>query len=318
MANDTPADTGRALRDALSAFATGVTIITARDGQGEPIGMTASSFNSVSMEPPLILWSVTKTAWSGEAFRAAEHFAVHVLASDQSALSNTFARPGEDKFGQVEVTDNAHGVPVLADTAARFDCRQWAVYEGGDHWIIVGEVVHFERQKREGLVFCNGGYATSTPIRPPRRPDADTDAISDAESEIDSLLFYQISRSYRQMARQVHAAVLECGLTLPEWRILASLEQGTWRSLSDLSGRTFVEPHALPDMLASLAGDGLCALDGDGESQRATGTARGEARVAHLLSMSRSIEKTALAGTDEHDRATLDRLLKQMLANTDS
>ena len=84
------------------------------------------------------------------------------------------------------------------------------------------------------------------------------------------------------------------------------------------SGRTFVEPHALPDMLASLAGDGLCTLDGNGESQRATGTARGEARVAHLLSMSRSIEKTALAGTDDHERATLDRLLKQMVANTDS
>ncbi|MEM9603203.1 MAG: flavin reductase [Pseudomonadota bacterium] len=315
MANDTSADTGRALRDALSAFATGVTIITARDGQGEPIGMTASSFNSVSMEPPLVLWSVTKTAWSGDAFRAADHFAVHVLASDQSGLSNTFARPGEDKFGQVRVTDNAHGVPVLADTAARFDCRQWAVYEGGDHWIIVGEVLHFERQKREGLVFCNGGYATSTPIRPPRSPDVD--AVSDAEGEIDSLLFYQISRSYRQMARQVHAAVLECGLTLPEWRILASLEQGTWRTLGDLSGRTFVEPHALPDMLASLAADNLCALDGSGRTLRATGTPQGESRVAHLVSMSKSLEKTALEGTDEHDRSTLDRLLRKVVVNTD-
>lgn len=310
--NDTAA---RDLRDTLSAFATGVTIVTARDSAGEPIGMTASSFNSVSIDPPLVLWSVTKTAWSGESFRHAKHFAVHILASDQSALSNTFARPGEQKFATVTTSDNANGVPILPNVAARFDCKQWAVYEGGDHWILVGEVLHFERQKREGLVFCNGGYATATPIRPPTQSRGES--VSQAEGEIDKLLFYQISRSYRQMARQVHAAVVECGLSLPEWRILASLEQGTSRSMAELSARTFVEPGALPDMLASLASDELCIVEGQGAEQRAYGTCKGAERVAHLISMSKAIERTALDGASDEERAILDKLLKGIVANTD-
>ncbi len=314
MAHDDKAAQARALRDALSAFATGVTIITTRGADGEPLGMTASSFNSVSMDPPLILWSVTKTAWSGPAFRDAPHFAVHVLASDQSGLSNTFARPGEDKFSGVDTADNANGVPTLPDAAARFDCRNWAVYEGGDHWIIVGEVLHFERQKREGLVFCNGGYATANPIRP---PSTAADEPS-GESDVDNMLFYQLSRSYRQMAQQVHAAVIECGLTLPEWRILASLDPSSSRDLPDLAARTFVEPHALPDMLQSLAADDLCSVAVDGDRMTASGTEKGAARVAHLLSMSTALEKTALAGTSDAERDILYTQLKRIIANTNT
>ena len=119
----------RLFRSALSKFATGVTIVTAPDKSGEPVGMTANSFNSVSMDPPLILWSVTKTANSAPVFKNAPRFAVHILSADQSDLSNKFARSSENKFDNTEFSLDDQKVPVLAGATARFDCKQWAIYD---------------------------------------------------------------------------------------------------------------------------------------------------------------------------------------------
>lgn len=159
--------TSRQLRDGFSRFATGVTIVTARDHEGEPVGMTASSFNTVSLEPPLILWCPAKKALSGPAFRDAEHFAVHVLAQDQDDLSSHFARSGTDKFDAFEAgsqwQEDRNHVPVLEDCMVRFDCERWAVHEGGDHWIVVGRVLGIcegsKGMNGEGLIFRQGRYA---------------------------------------------------------------------------------------------------------------------------------------------------------------
>ncbi|WP_198008676.1 flavin reductase family protein [Ahrensia sp. R2A130] len=158
--------TDREFRDALSTFGTGVTIVTARDGDGAPVGMTASSFSSVSMNPPLVLWSAAKKALSGEAFRDAQHFAVHVLHTEQSDLSNRFAKTGTDKFSGLDWNGDANSVPELPDVLARFECSQYAVYEGGDHWIIVGEVTSFEHMSGKGLLHVAGGYASARTLRP--------------------------------------------------------------------------------------------------------------------------------------------------------
>ncbi|MEL7229963.1 MAG: flavin reductase family protein [Pseudomonadota bacterium] len=156
--------TSRQLRDGFSRFATGVTIVTASGAHGEPVGMTASSFNTVSLEPPLILWCPSKSALSGPAFRDAPYFAVHVLAADQGPLSSRFATKGTDKFEGLENwRQDEHGVPHLQDCMVRFDCRQWAAHEGGDHWIVVGEVMAIAEGAKgmggEGLVFRQGRYA---------------------------------------------------------------------------------------------------------------------------------------------------------------
>jgi len=116
----------RQLRDALASFATGVTVVTAVAPDGEPRGMTASSFNSVSMDPPLILWSVTKSSRSAEVFSTARHFNVHVLSADQVQLSNHFASSGVDKFKNIVYQHDENNVPVLAESAALFHCRQIA------------------------------------------------------------------------------------------------------------------------------------------------------------------------------------------------
>jgi 3-hydroxy-9,10-secoandrosta-1,3,5(10)-triene-9,17-dione monooxygenase reductase component len=114
-------------RQALGAFATGVTIVTTRDESGQDVGLTANSFNSVSLNPPLVLWSLSRAARSHPAFARCEFFAVHILAVDQEALSTRFATTGADKFQGLDIARGAGGVPLLGSCAARFVCRTKAV-----------------------------------------------------------------------------------------------------------------------------------------------------------------------------------------------
>ncbi len=162
MANRAKIDS-RQFRNALGNFATGVTVITAKDLNGGYVGTTASSFNSVSLEPPMILWSIDKSARSLQAYREAEFFAVNVLAEDQLQLSNHFAGQMDDKFSAIDYEVSEHGNPLLAGSVASFDCRTAHIYEGGDHYIIVGEVVRFEADHgKPALLFHRGVYAAVT------------------------------------------------------------------------------------------------------------------------------------------------------------
>ncbi|TRX54987.1 flavin reductase family protein [Thalassomonas sp. M1454] len=146
-------------RNALGKFPTGVTIVTTKFGD-ELIGMTISSFNSVSLDPPLILWSIDKGARSLPAFKEASNFAVHVLCEDQQEVSNLFARQGADKFANVELETGIGDVPMLKEYSARFQCQVEHQYEGGDHVIIVGRVLDFDAHDcKDPLVFHSGRYA---------------------------------------------------------------------------------------------------------------------------------------------------------------
>jgi 3-hydroxy-9,10-secoandrosta-1,3,5(10)-triene-9,17-dione monooxygenase reductase component len=145
-------------RKALGSFPTGVTIISARNSEGRPFGVTCSSFNSVSLDPPLVLWSLAKNSYSRAAFEATPNWAVNLLSSDQETLSNKFARAGNDKFADVETDVGIAGVPLLTGCCARFQCATEFVYEGGDHIILVGRVLAFDRSDRLPLVFHSGQY----------------------------------------------------------------------------------------------------------------------------------------------------------------
>lgn len=147
-----------AFRDALGTFVTGVTIVTARDEQGRPFGLTANSFNSVSLDPPMVLWSLSLQSRTLPVFRDAENWAVHVLAADQQDMSDRFAQPGEDKFAGLTATDGPEGAPLIEGCAARFGCRARFEYEGGDHAIFLGEVVDFDRREAEPLIYHGGRY----------------------------------------------------------------------------------------------------------------------------------------------------------------
>lgn len=147
----------RELRDALGRFATGVTIITTMAADG-PLGMTANSFASVSLDPPLVLWSPARKSRRFPAFEAASHFAVHVLSDAQRPLAERFAAQGADPFDGLDYVRGAGDAPLLPDCEARFECRHAAGYDGGDHLIVVGEVLRLEISDRPPLVFFRGGF----------------------------------------------------------------------------------------------------------------------------------------------------------------
>lgn len=148
---------GRALRDAFGLFATGVTIVTACGPEG-CAAITANSFSSVSMDPPLVLWSPARSSSRFDLFAGAEHYAIHVLAAEQQELAWTVAKNGAALIG-TPLEPNAEGVPVLEHCLARFDCRRHAVHEAGDHAIVVGEVLRATMQQGDPLAFFGGRVA---------------------------------------------------------------------------------------------------------------------------------------------------------------
>lgn len=149
----------RTLRDALGCFATGVTILTARDSAGQPVGLTANSFTSVSLDPPLLLACIGKSSASSEVFQAAGRFAVNVLHIGQQPASIRFSRRGEDRFGATPWEPGLHDTPVLTGSLATFECARHAVHEGGDHIILIGQVerARFE-PRRDPLLYFRGKY----------------------------------------------------------------------------------------------------------------------------------------------------------------
>jgi flavin reductase (DIM6/NTAB) family NADH-FMN oxidoreductase RutF len=152
-------------RAALAMFATGVTIVTARGVDGAPIGLTANSFNSVSIEPPLVLWSLSRQAGSMPGFARGSHYAINILAADQLALAERFASKALDRFDGVACSIGAGGAPLIDGAAATFECFNRSRYEEGDHVIFVGEVERCAR--REGaqpLIFHGGKYFTELPL----------------------------------------------------------------------------------------------------------------------------------------------------------
>jgi len=157
MATVTAFDT-RDLRRALGTYATGVTIITTRDGEGRLYGLTANSFASVSLDPPLVLWSLSRAAGSYPAFRDATHFGVNVLGGEHREHSLRFAHPHPDKFAGIGYALGEHGVPLIDGAAAHFECAIETRYEGGDHVIVVGRVLRYDYTVKPTLLFCHGKY----------------------------------------------------------------------------------------------------------------------------------------------------------------
>jgi flavin reductase (DIM6/NTAB) family NADH-FMN oxidoreductase RutF len=160
-----PSFSSQEFRTALGMFATGVTIVTARTTEGLVIGLTANSFNSVSLDPPLVLWSLAQAAASLPVFRAGSHYAINVLANDQKLLAERFALRGADRWSGVSFTDGVGGAPLLAGAAATFECFNRSRYEEGDHVIFVGEVERCAwRKGASPLLFHGGRYYTEHPF----------------------------------------------------------------------------------------------------------------------------------------------------------
>jgi len=308
----TEAFNAREFRDALSSFATGVTVVTCLDANGEPVGATASSFNSVSMDPPLILWSITKTAYSADAFINAKYFVVNVLGAEQTDMSNKFARSGTDKFADVAVEEGIGGVPILPGTITCFECEAWATYDGGDHEIIVGQVKAMRSTAGSGLVFYRGAYATAEAI--PTLAPVETNDVSHF---IDNYLLYYLTRATHQMGDEFHQLVADDGLTTKEWRILACLYNQNSMTLSELAKRTMVDQTTLLELALDLQKHDMARVQQLDSGTRVTGTATGQQRVVHLIADGQKAEQSALDGLDADAAETLKLMLQRIIDNTD-
>lgn len=239
----------KAFRAALGAFATGVTVITTVGRNGEPVGLTANSFNSVSLDPPLVLWSLARKAFSLQDFVAARHWAVHILSAEQEAISNQFARAGQDKFAGVDVEVSAHGVPLLRHCAARFECTTTFQYEGGDHIIFVGEVKQFRKNDVPPLVFHAGKYALAALKEGEvsfSRPDC-----SETPSFRADMLGYMFGRARKNFLDSMRGHLEKYGLTDYEWRLLTIIL--TRKNLTASTFEKFNKDAALDTILRTLA-----------------------------------------------------------------
>lgn len=155
----TPLDP-RALRNAFGSFMTGVTVVTAHDKTGQPLGFTANSFTSVSLDPPLVLVCLANSSQNYDALVSADGFAVNILAESQIDISNTFARPTDDRFAGLAWSKGPFGSPIIAGVSAWFDCRLHRTVDAGDHVILIGQVEAFEDSSKPGLGYSRGAYFT--------------------------------------------------------------------------------------------------------------------------------------------------------------
>ena len=259
---ETAEERQRGFRNALSSFATGVTIATTKDAAGEPVGVTASSFNSVSLDPPLVLWSLAKKSHSFEAFSNSGHFAVHVLAATQEDLSNRFARSGQDKFGDLDWRDGLYGSPVLGEHAALFQCLTRNIYEGGDHVIIVGEVMEFEARNVSPLLFHGGCYAERR-----QRPGGNGPETVNIEAGhfSDGFLFYLLSRAYYQTSKPIRDMLEARGSSMTEYLAMALLSMEAPLGTIEMDERLAHTGHApTPDVVQGMIDKDLITGDETG------------------------------------------------------
>ncbi|SFD43398.1 NADH-FMN oxidoreductase RutF, flavin reductase (DIM6/NTAB) family [Lentibacillus persicus] len=149
----------RAFRNVVGNFSTGVTVITTKNEVGNPIGFTANSFTSLSLDPKLVLFNIDKNSSNYDVFMNTNYFAINVLASDQTGISKQFSTRGIDRFEGVAYFEDTSGSPILPETIAYLDCKVSTHYEGGDHIIVIGEVLSGEANpNKEPLIFFKGKY----------------------------------------------------------------------------------------------------------------------------------------------------------------
>ena len=300
----------RALRNALGAFATGVTIVTTRGTEAD-IGLTANSFSSVSLNPPMVLWSLAKTSGSIEAFRNAGHFAVHILAADQDALSARFATRGIDKFAGLTLERGPGDIPLLNGCSARFECRTAFQYEGGDHTIFVGEVVNLTHSERPPLVFHGGRYGMVI-----KKEAVAATPTSDPESSLSpDDLIYHVSRAFYQIRHDAQEERARRGWSDHEYSALVALGRQNDQTVADINAMSaFRGRNVTPEVIASLAKRGLVKVEEPiRNDSRVTLTPAGRQGLIEIIAILKAAEADALEGLDFSEVQLLKQLLQRIV-----
>ncbi|MEP1209527.1 MAG: p-hydroxyphenylacetate 3-hydroxylase reductase component [Rhizobiaceae bacterium] len=290
----------RAFRRALGNFATGVTIVTAQNPEGVKVGVTASSFNSLSIDPPLILWSSLKEARSCPIFESSSHFAVNVLASDQLQMSNHFARQQEDKFAEVEWQEGLGGAPVFPNCAARFQCETYDKVDGGDHWIFIGKVVAFDDFGRSPLCFHQGSYSLVF-----NHPDSSANGGEDSGglatgARTNNHIFFMMLRAVRAYQASYRPKLEALGIRLIESRCLLMLQDQPGQDAESLVIHANAPITEVQEGLDNLTEQGLITNSGSGFALSAAGQEKAgqiwDIADAHAIEVFKDVDDGTVAG----------------------
>jgi 3-hydroxy-9,10-secoandrosta-1,3,5(10)-triene-9,17-dione monooxygenase reductase component len=304
----------QAFRQALGSFTTGVTIITTTAPDGTPIGLTANSFNSVSLDPPMVLWSLAKTSLSVEAFNKAEHWNVHVLSQEQQDLSNTFASKGQDKFQGTSLEEGISSAPLISDCSARFQCRNMVTHDGGDHLIFIGEVLDFDQQALPPLVFQQGQYAMTA-----RKPWEEINLSSEPKapqcSYNEDLLGYLLGRAHFQMLYRMRKVFDEQALDDSHFFALSVMNIQQQLTLEQLNTHLDYTGHTISktDIEFLESQDFITKLDNDSYQL----TASGREASLHHIAQAKAIEEDLIAELGAGDVMALKLMLKRLINKTD-
>lgn len=298
-----------AFRRCLSQFSTGVAVIATRLGD-KITAMTSNSFSSVSLDPPLILWSIKRDSQSLPIFEAASHFTVNILAHDQVALSQNFARSGPDKFNGVSWTPGIEGVPLIDGAVATFECQNRQILDGGDHVILIGLVERYCRFDRQPLLFAQGRYAMVTDYV---SKEAVVQAPGDAGglSASDRLTTSFFLRAYKSMADVFERARRLGGLSLQESMLLRAVENQPGRTLEELLPEILLGMNTGYSIYAQLLERGFITV---AEGDRIYLTADGETRIKSVIQHSLEIERETFRSLAPEDLAATRRVLGLLVA----
>ena len=308
----------RQFRAALGAFATGVTIVTTRNPAGEDIGLTANSFNSVSLDPPMVLWSLARKSLSLPAFLESGYFAVHVLAAAQEDLSVTFATRGADKFAGLNVTRGAGGIPLIPGCSALFQCKTAFNYEGGDHVIFVGEVQEFEHFNQPPLVFHSGRYAVAVE-KPAATPTPPREEAEPGSSFSQDFLIYLLERAHFQLFLSLRRDLERYNLSEDQWFVLSILGSSDNRTVADLDCLVWYTGRRVTyELLASLTAGGFARLHGMYDPHaRVTLTEMGKKVALELVAAAKAVESDAERNLGYGETQLLKKALRGIIRETD-
>ncbi|MBT5074721.1 MAG: hypothetical protein HOJ34_01795 [Kordiimonadaceae bacterium] len=300
----------RELRNCFGKFATGITVITAIAPDGSKLGLTVNSFSSLSLDPPMILWSLDKKSKSMDALCAASHFAVNVLASDQMDLSNNFARTSDEKFDDIELTTSEFGLPLLAGTVAHLECSNINQIEGGDHIIFIGKVENFDMGHKKPLLYTNGQYTVAA-----RHPGTKlAEPVEEDRSSSDEFIIPLLLRSYWEISEPFYKEIQDEGIPASHARILVHLSHSPALTTRELGTAVRVDMATVAMSVNWLCDNGhLNRVEDD----KLVISEEGLSHLNKVQSRAERFEKEILDGYSDEDVNMLKSILRKLIYRAD-
>lgn len=258
-----PSEDLRAFRRSLGQFATGVTVMTTLHGTKQ-VGMSVNSFAALSLDPPLVLWSIRKESQSLCAFREAGHYAVNILGERQVELSNLFAKSDDNRFSKVRWSEGRFGAPLLDGVIGTLECKLDQLIDGGDHYVLVGRVEHYAIYPGKPLLFSQGQYGVTAELASPTSPECSSGKSVDSPYWLqEATLLRKLHLASRLMSSRFDEVRALTGLSVAAFRVYGWLRL-YGMSEADLRKRLFVGDNELQEALTCMQKCGHLLRDNDG------------------------------------------------------